>query len=35
MADKCLTRIEDALTKKGLDKEDATGILKLIKKSRK
>ena len=33
MADKCLTRIEDALTKKGLDKEDATGILKLIKKA--
>ncbi len=33
MADKCLIRIEDALIKKGLDKDDAAGILKSIKKA--
>ena len=30
---KCLTRIEDALTKSGLNKEDAEGILRSIKKA--
>lgn len=33
MADKCLIRIQDALTKKGFDKDDAAGILKSIKKA--
>ena len=33
MADKCLVRIEDALTKSGFDKDDAGSILKQIKKA--
>lgn len=32
MADKCLIRIQDALTKSGFDKDDADSILKSIKK---
>ena len=33
MADKCLIRIEDALTRSGFDKTDAESILKEIKKA--
>ena len=33
MADKCITRIEDALTRNGLDKQEAEGILNSIRKA--